>query len=95
MKLGDHALESLSEAGWIADEDGFSLRRPIWILQITAYIEVDPPLLDAGPSQIVAFDFAEGLHFEPESVINPLRGDSDIERLSEYWLSELRRLAAV
>lgn len=95
MMLGDQAFESLTQAGWIADEDGFSLRRPIWMIGITAYIEVDPPLLDAGPSQIVAFDFTEGLHFEPETVISPLRGDSDIDRLSKYWLSELRRLAGL
>jgi hypothetical protein len=95
MMLGDKALESLTDAGWIADEDAFSLRRPIWSLGITAYIEVDPPLLEAGPSQIVAFDFAEGLHFEPETVVSPLRGDSDIDRLSKCWLSELQRLVAI
>ncbi len=95
ITLNESAQKSLTQAGWLLDEDGFSLRRPVWILGITAYIEVDPPLSDFGQSQLTAFDFADGLHFEPESVVTFLRADQDIDRLTPFWLGELQRLAGL
>lgn len=95
IELHESALTTLTQAGWLIDDDGFSLRRPVWMLGMTAYIEVDPPLLDSGASHVIAFDFAEGLHFRPESVVTFLRADQDVERLTPYWLGELRRLVGI
>lgn len=83
---------SLETIGWLGDEEGMSFRRPLYTLDMTIHIEIDPPCFEPADSRkIIALSFADGLQIEAPPALQLNRMTADLERLKAEWLHRLQR----
>ncbi|MEZ4460235.1 MAG: DUF4132 domain-containing protein [bacterium] len=82
----------LEGMGWLGDDEGMTFRRPLYTLDLTIYLEVDPPCAEPSATrQIIALSFADGLHFQAPPALQLMRDSPERDVLASEWLHRLHR----